>query len=79
MYDDDEEQEEGPKSSFTTYLAEGDVLFKQGEYKKALDSYNLVRIFCGNYEKFVQDFLNIVQGLIVQSFVCIFMPSVTGS
>ena len=46
MYDDDEEQEEGPKSSFTTYLAEGDVLFKQGEYKKALDSYNLVRILC---------------------------------
>ena len=45
MYDDDEEQEEGPKSSFTTYLAEGDVLFKQGEFKKALDSYNLVRIF----------------------------------
>ena len=41
MYDDDEEQEEGPKSSFTTYLAEGDVLFKQGEYKKALESYNL--------------------------------------
>lgn len=45
MYDDDEEQEEGPKSSFTTYLAEGDVLFKQGEFKKALDSYNLVYIF----------------------------------
>ena len=42
MYDDEEEQEEGPKSSFTTYLAEGDVLFKQGEFKKALDSYNLV-------------------------------------
>lgn len=41
MYEDEEEQEEGPKSSFTTYLAEGDVLFKQGEYKKSLDSYNL--------------------------------------
>ena len=51
MYDDDEEQEEGPKSSFTTYLAEGDVLFKQGEYKKALDSYNLVRIFCEYCDK----------------------------
>ncbi|XP_031557017.1 tetratricopeptide repeat protein 25-like [Actinia tenebrosa] len=37
----DEEQEEGPKSSFSTYLAEGDVLYKQGEYKKALDSYSL--------------------------------------
>lgn len=42
MYEDDEEQEEGPKSSFSTYLAEGDVLYKQGEYKKALDSYSLV-------------------------------------
>jgi hypothetical protein len=52
MYDDDEEQEEGPKSSFTTYLAEGDVLFKQGEYKKALDSYNLVRISGSNFESY---------------------------
>lgn len=43
MYEDEEGQDEGPKSSFTTYLAEGDVLFKQGEYKKALESYNLVR------------------------------------
>ncbi|EDO42886.1 predicted protein, partial [Nematostella vectensis] len=41
MYEDDEEQEEGPKSSFSTYLAEGDVLFKQEEYQKALDSYSL--------------------------------------
>ena len=42
MYEDEEEQEEGPKSSFSTYLAEGDVLFKQGAYKKALDSYSQV-------------------------------------
>lgn len=38
MYDDDEEPE-GPKSSATTYLSEGNVHFNQGEYKKALDSY----------------------------------------
>lgn len=38
MYDDDEELE-GPKSSATTYLSEGNVHFNQGEYKKALDSY----------------------------------------
>lgn len=38
MYDDDDELE-GPKSSFTTYLSEGNVHFNQGEYKKALDSY----------------------------------------
>lgn len=41
MYEDEEEQDEGPKSSFATYLAEGDVLFKQGAYKKALESYSL--------------------------------------
>lgn len=41
MYDDDDEPE-GPKSSFTTYLSEGNVHFNQGEYKKALDSYSQV-------------------------------------
>jgi len=40
-YEDDEEEQEGPKSSFATYLAEGDTLFKQSEFKKALDSYSL--------------------------------------
>lgn len=39
MYDDDDEPE-GPKSSATTYLSEGNVHFNQGEYKKALDSYS---------------------------------------
>ena len=43
MYDDDDEPE-GPKSSFTTYLSEGNVHFNQGEYKKALDSYSQVNI-----------------------------------
>ncbi|XP_077997219.1 outer dynein arm-docking complex subunit 4-like isoform X2 [Glandiceps talaboti] len=40
MYEDEEGSEEQPKSSFSIYVAEGDVLFKQGEYKKALESYN---------------------------------------
>uniref|UniRef100_H2Z3S7 Outer dynein arm-docking complex subunit 4 n=1 Tax=Ciona savignyi TaxID=51511 RepID=H2Z3S7_CIOSA len=38
MYDD-EEGDDGPKSSFTTYLAEGDKLYNAGEYQKALESY----------------------------------------
>jgi len=41
-YDDDEDEQEGPKSSFGTYLAEGDALYKQSEFKKALESYSLV-------------------------------------
>ena len=41
-FDDDEEEVEGPRSSFGTYFAEGDALYKQGEYKKALESYSLV-------------------------------------
>ncbi|XP_065052220.1 outer dynein arm-docking complex subunit 4-like isoform X2 [Rhopilema esculentum] len=40
-YEDEEEEIEGPKSSFSTYLAEGDALYKQGEYKKALESYRM--------------------------------------
>ena len=45
-YDDDEDEIEGPKSSFGTYLAEGDTLFKQSEFKKALESYSLVSKTC---------------------------------
>eukprot|EP00058_Branchiostoma_floridae_P013087 XP_002598575.1 hypothetical protein BRAFLDRAFT_118336 [Branchiostoma floridae] len=39
MYEE-EEGEEGPKSSFVTYLSEGDKLFDNGEYRKALESYS---------------------------------------
>ena len=42
MYDDDDEPE-GPKSSFTIYHSEGNVHFNQGEYKKALDCYTQVK------------------------------------
>ena len=41
-YEDEEEEVEGPKSSFSTYVAEGDALYKQGEFKKANESYSLV-------------------------------------
>lgn len=50
MYDDDDEPE-GPKSSFTTYLSEGNVHFNQGEYKKALDSYTQVYYILSFYNK----------------------------
>ena len=40
MYDGDES--EGPKGTFEIYKAEADSLFKQGEYKKSIDSYTIV-------------------------------------
>lgn len=39
MYDGDES--EGPKGTFEIYKAEADSLFKQGEYKKSIDSYTI--------------------------------------
>ena len=42
VYDQDNDEEEIPKSSFTTYLAEGDALYKNKEYHKALQSYSTV-------------------------------------
>ena len=44
MYED-EEGDDAPKSSFVTYLAEGDKLYNAGEYQKALDSYRTVSIY----------------------------------
>ncbi len=52
-YEDEEEEIEGPKSSFSTYLAEGDALYKQGEHKKALDSYTLVGLNLNLFAGFV--------------------------
>ncbi|XP_073793714.1 outer dynein arm-docking complex subunit 4 isoform X3 [Danio rerio] len=37
MFDNEEGQ--GPKSTFTTYMAEGDQLFQRGEYVKAVESF----------------------------------------
>ncbi|PIK43821.1 putative tetratricopeptide repeat protein 25 isoform X2 [Apostichopus japonicus] len=39
MYESEGQSEGLPKSSFPIYVAEGDVLFKQGEYEKAVESY----------------------------------------
>jgi hypothetical protein len=39
---DNDSQEEGPVSSFQSYVAEGDMLAKQGEYRKAIDAYSKV-------------------------------------
>ena len=44
MYGDDEDNGALSKQSFPIFMAEGDVLFKQGEYKKALESYSTVSI-----------------------------------
>ncbi|XP_048846916.1 outer dynein arm-docking complex subunit 4 isoform X1 [Brienomyrus brachyistius] len=35
----DTEKDQGPKSTFTTYMAEGDQLYHKGEYLKATESY----------------------------------------
>ncbi|XP_051995993.1 outer dynein arm-docking complex subunit 4-like isoform X2 [Xyrauchen texanus] len=35
-----ENGEQGPKSTFTTYMAEGDQLFNKGEYVKAVESFS---------------------------------------
>ena len=42
MYDEDGDEE--PKCSFSTYVAEGEKLFNSGEYQKALDSYSTVSL-----------------------------------
>ena len=44
MYED-EEGDDAPKSSFVTYLAEGDKLYNAGEFHKALESYKMVITF----------------------------------
>lgn len=37
----DDKSDAGPRSSFEAYRAEGDLLFKQQEFRKALETYNL--------------------------------------
>uniref|UniRef100_A0A8C1WSZ8 Outer dynein arm-docking complex subunit 4 n=1 Tax=Cyprinus carpio TaxID=7962 RepID=A0A8C1WSZ8_CYPCA len=36
----DNEEGQGPKSTFSTYVAEGDQLFQKGEYVKAIESFS---------------------------------------
>ncbi|KAJ7992338.1 hypothetical protein DPEC_G00277490 [Dallia pectoralis] len=40
----DTEGDQGPKSTFSTYMAEGDQLFHKGEYVKAIESYSTALI-----------------------------------
>jgi len=40
MYDDN--GSDGPKGTFEIYRAEADSLYKQGEYRKAIESYTTV-------------------------------------
>ena len=44
MYQDDN-SDVGPRGTFETYRAEGDALYKNSEYTKAIESYTTVRIF----------------------------------
>ncbi|XP_067285008.1 outer dynein arm-docking complex subunit 4 [Pseudorasbora parva] len=37
----DNEKEQGPRSTFTTYMAEGDQLFQKGEYVKAIECFSM--------------------------------------
>ncbi|KAL2101685.1 hypothetical protein ACEWY4_003446 [Coilia grayii] len=40
----EKEGEQGPKSTFSTYMAEGDQLYHKGDYLKAIDSYTTALI-----------------------------------
>uniref|UniRef100_A0A8C8GWQ7 Outer dynein arm-docking complex subunit 4 n=1 Tax=Oncorhynchus tshawytscha TaxID=74940 RepID=A0A8C8GWQ7_ONCTS len=40
----DNEGDQGPKSTFCTYMAEGDQLYHKGEYVKAIESYSTTLI-----------------------------------
>ena len=44
MYEQD--GADGLKGSFEIYKAEADTLYRQGEYKKAIDGYTTVRFCC---------------------------------
>ena len=41
MYGEDNGSE-GPRGTFEIYRAEADSLYKQGEYRKAIESYTIV-------------------------------------
>ena len=42
MYGDNGSAEEGPLGTFETYRAEGEQLYKNGEYRKAIESFSTV-------------------------------------
>jgi hypothetical protein len=43
MYNHEDEEEDGPKSTFETYLAEGEMLSNKAYYQKALEAITMVR------------------------------------
>jgi hypothetical protein len=46
-FDGDASEQDGPVSSFQSYAAEGDILAKQGEFRKAIDAYTKVLLRIG--------------------------------
>ena len=44
MYNGDGSSDGQARGSYEIFKAEGDVLFKQGEFKKALESFNTVSL-----------------------------------
>lgn len=65
-------EEEGQNFSFDIFKAEGDVLFKQSDFKKALQSYNTVLLSV--FKMFIQvPLLQIVFSFILVYFTCSYM------
>jgi len=50
MYDGEEGSDQGPKGTYEIYRAEGDALFKQGNYKKAIESYTAVGCYLKQHD-----------------------------
>lgn len=42
---EDSEDEGPPKSSFEIYRAEGEALMKNGDYRKSIECYTMVRVY----------------------------------
>ncbi len=43
--DDSETEDGGPVATFQSYIAEGDILAKQGEFRKSIEAYSKVSEF----------------------------------
>ena len=51
MYNNDDNGSDGPKGTFEIYRAEADSLYKQGEYRKAIESYTIVSMLFSRTQK----------------------------
>lgn len=49
MYDGEEGSDNGPKGTYEIFRAEGDALYKQGNYRKAIESYTMVCVLQSNF------------------------------